>query len=134
MQFCVHACVRVMPSNAANACDELEVVLLYVACSLLSTGGGGRSTSTVRACSRACVKGNCAPNILPPIRKPVSGKYFWQKPDRDTIAGSCFFRRNVLLVGGGAIAPPFLTSSVTSAFTSHCTVRVLYAYLKVLHV
>ena len=57
-----------------------------------------------------CVKGELRSKMFFLFYSQASpGKIFWQKTDGDTITGSCFFRRNVLQVGGRS--PPFLMSS-----------------------
>ena len=73
------------------------------------------------------LKGNCAPNFSSSYSQASARKIFLAETQSQYDNGKLlFFRRNVLQVGGRS--PPFLTSSVTSVFTSHCTVRVLYAY------
>ena len=80
-----------------------------------------------------CLKGKCAPKFSSSYSQASAGKIFLANTRSRYNNGKLLFspRRNVLQVGGGggrAIAP-FLTSSVTIAYTSNYTVGVLYAYL-----
>ena len=120
-------------------CEEVGVtnchpiLLIYLCCALLLLGGreafedGVSKYLIVLVHVRYPLKGNCAPTFSSSYSQPVSGKYFLAKTRSRYDNGKLlFFEEMCFRLGGDR--PPLLTSSVTSAFTSHCTVRVLYAY------
>ena len=72
------------------------------------------------------LKGNCAPTCSSSYLQASVGKIFLAETRSRYDNGKLLFSKKC--ASGRGRSPPFLTSSVTSALTSHCTVRVLYAY------
>ena len=78
------------------------------------------------------LKGNCAPKCSSSYSQSSVGNIYLGKTQSRYDNGKLVFFEEMCFRwgGGGAITPPPpLMSSVTSSFISHCTVRVLYAYL-----